>query len=321
MVSRFCFWAPLLKGLTAICVVGLLIGCGARPDSPINSTPSPTPTSTTTLSSTQNSTEPPPYTVKSIGFDLTGVFHIQSHGIICQPGALIGKLTSIFVLATDRLDYDTGEIQQMANYIDAVLGHSAVPSSPPIPATFNPVSVGPVTAFSTYISKGNCQGTLEITNIGDTTVQLAQVSMQLTAAPVPNRYQYRLIDICSLPTHVCPIGLGGGVKTIDYDFHLRAGQAHTVLQAQSDTPVIINPDQPPVGLFLSFESSSTPGNFIYSVVPQITVNTQDQQTTYTLPQLSTTLAFADAKQFACYSLKGNTLVLLDQKALQGTFCL
>lgn len=132
--------------------------------------------------------------------------------------------------------------------------------------------------------------------------------MRLLSDVQLNQYQYRLIDLCSLPpTNECRGGAGG----IDYfyNFNLSMAKADTVFsgQLQGDQPPLLDPSQ---NAFIQLIYLSSE-NLIYSVAPEITVSLIDEQRTFTLSQLTGTLAFAKPDQFSCYQLQGNTFTQID----------
>jgi len=78
-------------------------------------------------------------------------------------------------------------------------------------------------------------------------------------------------------------------------------------QLQGDQPPLLDPSQ---NAFIQLIYLSSE-NLIYSVAPEITVSLIDEQRTFTLSQLTGTLAFAKPDQFSCYQLQGNTFTQID----------
>jgi hypothetical protein len=310
MNARNFLKAAASKALTAVLFVALLAGCGpSSSGSANNQTPA---TSTASPVGIGNSNIPNTNTEQPVDFPLAGLLHIHFDGFSCPPSFAPNTL----ILATDQKNYDVGTIQQMANYIDALLPSSngTTGSLPPLPAELSLVSGAQANL--------RCSGSLQITNIGNTTIQVSQINMKLAGVPRLNSYHYRSIDICSMPiklvrSGVCgpPSGTGAS-QPLEYDFQFKMGE---VSQGQSASSFSIDPGQIATA-FLTFVSSGTPGNFIYSVVPEITLNTQDVQSTFMLTQLSTTFAFADTNQFQCYTLQGDQFVPLGQVSNYLPWC-
>src|SRR5207247_8324412 len=85
---------------------------------------------------------------------------------------------------------------------------------------------------------GTCLGTMEITNVGASSVQILGLDVRLTTTPQQNNYNYHLIDVCSLPTTIpknalnCPINPQGASGDLVYDFQLGMRAMNTVFQDQ-----------------------------------------------------------------------------------------
>jgi len=237
-------------------------------------------------------------------FDLAGLFHIEFNPITCSPEGH----TNAIVLASNRLEYDTGEIQQANTYLGQIYDRGVDQSrgtphydDPPAPPAMLTRTSGTWISGSTGSHNDNCSGNLQVTNIGNTAIQITGVNMRLLSNTQLNRYHYRLIDLCSINLRVCqpPFGL---FITTTYSFNLSRAHANTVFSGQfQGNQLLLDPGQVAL-LRLYFYSSK---NLIYSVAPEITVSLVNQQTTYTLSQLASTLAFANPGQFSCYQLQSN----------------
>ena len=130
--------------------------------------------------------------------------------------------------------------------------------------------------------------------------------MRLLSDAQLNQYQYRLVDFCSLPDGIekgpCP-GLGGNALIYPYNFNLSIAKAGTVFSGQPlNGQPLLDPNQVAF-IPLYFYSSE---NFIYSIAPEITLSLVDEQRTFTLSQLTSTLSFAKPDQFTCYQQQANT---------------
>jgi hypothetical protein len=150
-------------------------------------------------------------------------------------------------------------------------------------------------------------------------------------------YQFRMIDICSLLIGTpagdgCPPMAGGSNTVFDF-FRLKAAPSGSVFTSrrqlindpkyQSGSNIILNPhDQYALPIISYFTSLD---NLVYSFSPQLLLTTSNgTQQTVPLPQLATTLYFANPSQFPCYTLKGNTFVEMTKgvssNAPNGDYC-
>lgn len=316
------FPSPVRK-LGLILLASLLAGCGTGiaspnqppvhlPTHPISSPTEAVPTPTETVSVPPGSADQgflP--TNPGVAFDVKGVLHIQSiDGIGCRwDESTYNQISTDFrllmpndlVLNTPQPTYETGVIQQVAQYVDARWdGQSQRNSIPPLPAGFN------TTPGSATGVHSNCDGTLDITNIGPDPIQLSGVNMRLALVPQTNQYSYRLIDVCSLPLseHMCPVPKGGGgALDYQYRFALEDRNADAVFPGKPSTlgpGPTLNPGQA-VTIYVVFFSAT---NLVYSVIPEVVIDTPGEQKTIELPQFTSYVAFANPNQFSCYTLRG-----------------
>lgn len=317
--------SPVVSALARLLVVLLvvsLIGCGGQSTSSTSSQRGYSPSSGTVTATvdSQNSAFPTENTTRVL--DISGLFHIQSW-MICSPGNFI---TNTLVLATDRLTYESSEIQQMRTFFNDPL-----PFRKPLPGTLRWVSGGfsndmPGTSHSAEDLNLGCNGGLEITNISQTTIQISQVAMRLVADAQPNHYHYRLVDGCTVAGYnninFCLRG-GGSPAGYVFDYSLVGkGKANTVFTGRLS---VLNPELlwglnehvpayptiapgKEVGILLKFSPATASGSFIYSVVPEITLNMSGVQSVKDLTQLTSTVAIASADHFSCYGLQGDTFV-------------
>lgn len=280
------------------------------PTNTVAPTTAMTPTATSGTSST-----PSPLSINkgNVSVDADGL-HIQAtDGIECSPGYKLGHSPpNHLVLATSRTTYNSGEIQQITSYLDALSQtDETMPSIDSITT--------PLPASLTWASGASCSTTLEITNTGNSTIQIPQIDARLTAASQQNNYQYRLIDACSmLSADKCRCGgcggAGGSCSVYAATIQLGVGQQDSVF---SSTPTSMDTcgqmtlaPSSTLELYLSF-SSSPPSNLMYSLTTELTLKTASGQQVLALPQLGSSVAFADNSQFSCYGLQNQTFVQIN----------
>lgn len=311
--------------LVVLLLLVLLTGCGTQGQ--LANTTSSAPTSSmsdtpTAISSTSTGDPSVLLTPNKNGISIDqSVLHIDaSDGVQCPLGAVTnglpdnpGPLVSAqpgnnLVLATDRLTYDTNELQQMSDYVSSV-GHPTTP----VPDTLRWVLGGP-TDTSHVISGGgyiyNCGISLGLTNTSQNSIQISNVGVQLAGDTQQNNYHYRLIDICTIITS-CKLGGGpGDCSQYFATIKLGTGSINTVFSAipegrdSSCGELTLNPGDAKT-LYVYIYSAQ---NLIYSVVPQLVLTTADGPNTLTLTDLTSTLAFANGSQFTCYALNGDSFV-------------
>ncbi len=304
-----------IRILIAIPLVFLLVACGNRSSSTSGVSTSQNRTSPTISSSTSPATNPE---LKAIDFNVANLHFHAPNPITCVNfPSLFYTDSSYFkkgnlVLATDRLTYDSGELQQMREYTHSVLaGHASS-----MPTTLRWASG---TAIGNFLhppeaEDSGCIEQLEITNLGNNPAIIGSMSVQLTSITQNNLTHYRLIDSCTLGA-LCFGGTAGGGPQIYY-FLLKAKSPDTVVTPLSKevstnyqccTDVVLNPgDILPVVIFFA---SLDP--FAFSIVPDLILDTPNKAPQIiALPQLATTLYFANPNQFSCYGLNGDTFVPL-----------
>jgi hypothetical protein len=247
---------------------------------------------------TPNKSFPPANSVSD--FDLPQLLHI-SPGLFCSPGGIALNISNTLVLSTDRLTYDSNEIQQMKASLTSTSSH--------LPPTLQWVSG----------NLGNCEEELAITNIATTTIQISQINIRLMVDAQPNRFHYHLINTCSV-ANGNPNALGctpgaGQPRPYASDYSFSPGKANTVfsghLYVAGPGALSSLPTLNPGGITyitLTFTPKSNLESFIYTITPEIVLNTGNTVSKVNLPQLSATIAFANAAQFTCYNLQGDTFV-------------
>lgn len=297
-----------------------LTACGTQNRSSVSSTSTPSPNNSSSSSSNQSDI----FSLNKTGISIDKAnLHIDaSSGMQCpigdtfkgtpdNPGLLVGPTgANELVLATNRVTYDRNEIKQIKDY---VTGNSAQ-----IPNTLRFVLGGPIdTSIKVTISsefdgfRYDCGINLNLTNAGQNLIQIPSVGAKLTGNTQPNNYQYRLIDYCSF-FEAC--GSGGSSLACDQYYatiKLGIGSTNTIFPAipvagggSSCGELTLNPGDTKI-LSVYFYS---PSNLIYSVVPQLLLDTSSGKNTLSLTELTSTLAFAKGSQFTCYSLQGDTFV-------------
>ena len=308
----------IAKVLIVLLLLVLLTGCGSQNQPANSSNSTPTPISSSPTSNPSDNLSP---NIVGISIDQANLHIDASDGIKCplgtatqgppdNPGPIISNQSgNNLVLATNRLTYDSNEIQQMQDYVNNI--HS---NSVQMPNTLRWVLGGPIDTNRILNINGSASGHIDdcgvhfqLTNTGQDLIQVASIGVQLTEGTQQNNYQYRLIDVCTLVQ--CMVGGGGGSCSLWYaTIKLAAGSTNAVFSASpigsdpSCGELTLNPGQEE-DLYVSFYS---PQNLIYSIVPQLTLDTSNGPNTLTLTELTSTLAFANGSQFTCYGLQGDT---------------
>lgn len=202
------------------------------------------------------------------------------------------------VLASDRLDYDAGEIQSIKEYL--------TDDSATLPSSLQSAT------------GGSCGADIELTNTGSSSIVVEQVGVKLLSSPVQNTYQYRLIDICSVAPNsdICVQGHGGGPECDTYSasIHLLAGQQGALY---SDAPAPAYPDGCPNQMVISpdpshamtLNTSFSADSLEFSIALQLKVQTASGEQTLTLSQPSSQLIFAGGSQYTCYALQGTSFTV------------
>ncbi len=215
------------------------------------------------------------------------------------------------VLASDRLTYDQGELQQMSQYLKYSDGVFQPGDLNRVPAALRWLEGGSASI------PGSCSATFQITNTGNATIQISRVGLRIKETPLPNTYVYRLVYMCSfLPPGVVCGGRGGASGPCGIYYVNLSLKNAKLNDAIGDTPT--------AGTDASGnpcpELTLTPGtstelqigvggpSFIYSVLPEFSVITAQGQQVLALPAFTSTVAFST--QFPCYTLQGNSLVLM-----------
>ena len=336
MFSNFRSKVSSMRRYAVIILLIFLVGCGSSSSpgresgraSASRSIPTPTLTATVRLSPTLGPTPSPtpgpiPSPTPSPTPTLKSSLNIQSvEGLQCPirrsqpraplPGAyhLILGPSEALVLATDRLTYTADEIQQMRDYLHEIYNNMA--------SITTSYLVSPPPTLRWIQGSGECQLTLEVSNIGTTTVQISSLGVQLTSAAQPNNYQYRSVDVCSIAGVSCPFGPSGAgdcstyIVSANLDPSASPGTvfAKTPEQGSGDGGPCPEPTLPPnetlyftLNLFSPGPQQGSVASYIYAVMPVLTVTDGKVSNTFTLPSMAATIAFTDEEQMPCYGLQ------------------
>ncbi len=273
----------------------------------------PTKISSPAPTSIPSASEPAPLG-KSVAFDLDRWLYVQSEtGFTCDfsPNGSL-SVPGTLVLPMAQPTYDQGTIQSMKNYLTA-FSHvtSGQLGTVPHPApSVNPdiFQLAPVN-----IAELGCNEILQVTNIGNTPVQISQISVQFTADTQVNNHRYNLIDACSLiPSIDClSSSIGSYEPVYEARFDLHPGKANTIMPATclgystANCPqqaLMLRPGEV-AEVYLTY-FSSTSGNLSFSLLPSFSLEWSGKPVTYPAPQLQEHFSFANISQFSCYALKG-----------------
>lgn len=230
------------------------------------------------------------------------------------------------VLISGHTTYSEDEIAQMGAYIgDNFAAWRFLSEGTNPPPTLRWVLGGSMDSIpGTYPIKNgyySCGTELNLTNTGDTPIQVLQAGVQLEERPQPNTYQYRLIDACTVipksqvDLNGCTPSQGGnpGCGVYTASIQLGLGEQNDIFSAIPSAgdcgPLTIAPAAQTYLIFDFSFALNTPKNLIYSIKPILTLSTAQGEQTFALSRLVSTLAFANVNQFSCYGLQGTTFVL------------
>ena len=298
--------AVTARMLTGAILILLLAACGNDANT---STPTPSPTQTVSTSgtssqstSTQDTSSLSLNQNQSTSFDLSSL-SIKAGGFTCAIDDFVQYAGGSPVVTDPSASYDSGSIGNLAASIDQ--GNPSL-----LPNGFT----GVLGAFVKPNGPNSCDSLWEVTNTGQDVVEITQIALVYTADSQSNTYHYNLIDICTLPIQtkdrICSPQRGGGSDAQTYNFQFGTGSSGTVVPSQSTTSLTLNPgDTAKLDLVVSPADTSNP-NFVYSVVPQLTLSTSSQPLEAT--QMNSRIAFTDINQVSCYQLQSNnTFVKMD----------
>jgi hypothetical protein len=225
--------------------------------------------------------------------------------------------SNYLVLKTNQLNYDSGAIQQMKDYVQRFLTKKTN-----IPDTLE-WQAGTTTGQT---DQDGCFLQTTIVNKGDSPIQINGFQIKTTQPPIANQDSYRLIELCSLGVvnphkcspQECILGCGaltGGLFTCGAHI-LLSNDSTSFTDATSDcNDVFLNPGDSLLAT-INFQSQT---NFIYTVSPAFSIQTTNGNSLYTIDKPQK-LTFALSDQFTCYQLQNNLFVAIsvDQP---NTWCL
>jgi hypothetical protein len=225
---------------------------------------------------------------------------VQGHHLVLGPSADL-------VLATQRLTYSAAEIQQMRDYIQGIFNNAA--------AITTSYLVPPPSILRWVAGSSGCELTLQVSNTGNTTIQISSLGVQLTGIPQPNAYLYRAIDVCSLASVFCLAPSGAGDCSV-YSASVNLDPQAALGMAFAAQPMSGGSNCPEASLHpgdtLYFRLGlASPGSqpystdpYLYAVMPIIKVSDGNGSiNTYVLASMAATLAFTDAGHVSCYGLQ------------------
>lgn len=303
---------PISK-LPAVLAAGLLLAaaCGGAPARTGESgTPSSTPTP---VIETTSQPTPTPHDAK-----LNVVYSTQrslAQGPRCPD---VADKKDHVVLGQSRLSYSSDELGKMAAELSSTWSPdgSLLVSRPGVPTTTDP-KLGP---YDSTTSEATCTAGFEVTNVGSSTVQIANAGLELTGQPMPNTQSYGMVDICSLTKlDPCPPGLGGGptpcsVRAVHVRLDASAGQTDFLapprqvdFETNQPCPTVTLKPKDSVSLFIDAYSADAR---IYRAIPALDVVASNGRGVLVVPSLAGVYAFADPSQMVCYRLSGNSFVPL-----------
>jgi hypothetical protein len=234
--------------------------------------------------------------------------HVQVLDAFACPSPVtptgVGDPPDRLVLASPRLDYDAAEVQAMTAFLaQSTYGIVTGPRPPDTLAWI------PVARLSEPCGVG-----LEITNTGQSPVQVTAAGVVMAAGARAGPPEYRLIDACSIAPNPdeCPPARGGTPTNCDiYEVNLAlGGDAGDAISAppmpQTADPSCGEMTLPPAGVKDLYMILTSAKPLVYTVAPRLDLATAEGTRTLIIPRLTATLAFAADSQFSCYELHGTS---------------
>ena len=298
-------------------VLLLLSGCGQLS---FSQSPRQLPTSIRAANTPFTSEQTLPGT--SIAFDLSGWIHIQStSGFTCGAN-LPSNPPGLLTFSTTQSTYDQGTLQSVQNYVTSLLENPGDTDQAtnhrdtvPYPAFSANRSAFQIAAVSNV--KDGCDEILHITNIKKIPIQIMLTSVIYTADTKTNNQHYNTIAGCSFVGIApgCEGSIGGQEGEDKVTFLLYPGKTNTIIPA-GGYALTLQPGEV-AKVILSYETLPS-GNVSFSLMPSFTIGLPGEQpTTYPVPQLQETFAFALSSQFSCYSLQGQQFVGVSAGEIQS----
>jgi hypothetical protein len=214
--------------------------------------------------------------------------------------------SNYLVLKTDQINYDSGAIRQMKDYVQKFLTNKTK-----VPDTLE-WQAGTITGQT---DQDRCFLQTTVVNTGDSPIQINGLQIKTTQPPVANQDSYRLVELCSLgavnPFHCSPqkctgCGAGGG-GSFTCGAHILLTNDNTSFTDDASTcnNVFLNPGDSLLAT-INFQSQI---NFIYVISPAFSIETTNGNSLYTIAKPQK-LTFVLPDQFTCYQLQNNLFVVI-----------
>jgi len=307
----------VLVALTSLaCQLG---GTTAEVPTPTPVAFTPTPTATRTPTATPDPSlavapNPPGGADVPIGTDAHGL-HVQVDGFIGngawdESGFFCGDWDVLAAASPSATTYTSADIAAIQTYFNtAPLGpnHDPLPSaSTPLPSALRLVSAA---RSDDPQHLAACAATYAVTNNSSRPVTVNEVGVALNATPIVNRYQYALLDACTINFQRYCEGFGGSIGGCQFFVYISMATApfsRPVTSLAGCPSATITPGQT-INIFVEITPPATADNLLYKVSPQLTI-TDTSTHTVILTTLPNTLVYADRNQFSCYGLQGTHFV-------------
>lgn len=310
-------------------------GGGTMHSTPAQSTSTPSPTPTPGPSDLVRLNASRSDDVDGLHVQLSGLIDLRhislNEGIACDPKLVLAAHDPTSVT------YSPDDLNAIHDYLSSV---SLDDGENPLPDAHAPSALrwaaGSASSIHSYlgvVETGACTAGLQVTNTSDHAIQIQSAGVALDASSVVNVYAYNLLNACSFaPDRFFVCGGGGGGQDGYCRYEAKVQLAQGTVGMSYSAPVTaysgVNPAACPFPITLArggtpgstviidlyLNPPGSPNNLIFRVTPELTVYDGTTQT-LKLPSLRSTLAYANAAQFSCYSLHGNTFV----RTAPGTF--
>lgn len=295
-------------GSLGLMVMVMAAGCGA-PTAPASRTAAPSALPTATATPT---TALPTAAFLNI---VPVAYYGGPVGIACPMWA---------VLANPSEPYSAAAVQGLGTFLSGVVGDAhgdwdADPGVPPSTAQVVHVGVINLPSPGTSWNRPWCAIAMQITNVGGGVVQIPQVGLRLTAAPVLNQDVYPLVEVCSvlgvrrycgpqfgggaLPCSVYAFDVALGDGTAGADF---AGTPDSIAHPATRCPEVTLAPNASVELVVIVTSALARD---YPIEPFVQVSSASGTVEYGVPASAGHIQFADPSAFSCYQLAGGSFVL------------
>ena len=299
------------KILISLWLVLLLVGCGETSTTSYQITPKATnaklgDSSTPQVISKMNLSTLPLLKRGSV------TLNVSNFEIHCPDQNANHPNDNIVLKRGGKALYGTGDIQQITAYLSSL-------NSTPLPNTELQLQPGGPTGNNDVFNNTTpgCVGILEVTNIGQTAIQLMGIAMQFIGVASRNTASYALIDVCPIRHEEaisCNYAIGGQTGPTSAFFRLYNASTGTLLTDQityldmsmnEHTGTLVLGPKEVIVLQIAFESQE---NLAYTLEPEVIVNTVNGAGRLPLPNLTRKIFFANPNQFSCYRLEVNGFV-------------